>query len=160
MDLKLARRPQQHEDLAGSAITKLKSKLLGRGKPEGGRRTWSWRTFEGNFQLTRFDSFPSAFHFILAALDPVVDFLRHQRERFADVDAGAGGSLDIDQLVLLGERLRFLDAHLAVLSVVDEVQLAADECEDRAVRLDVPFRFQQPQWDVLERRVVAHVVDE
>jgi hypothetical protein len=145
--------------LAGSAITKLKSRLLGRGKPAG-KCGKSASPVTNSNQFTCFYPLPAALDFILAALDSAVNFLSYQGKCFADVDSRPGGSLHVNQLVLLRERFRFFHANFTVFAVVDEIEFAADEGEHRPVGLDVALSFEQPKRDVLERGVVADVVDE
>jgi hypothetical protein len=111
-------------------------------------------------KLTCLYSLPSTLHLVLAALDSVVDLLRHKCKCFADINPRSCGSFHVDQFMLFGKCFRFFNAHLTILTVVDEIQFTADEGEHRAVGFNVTFRFQKPERDVLERCVIADIVDE
>ena len=108
----------------------------------------------------RLDAVPAVLDLVLAVLYPVVHLLGDGAEGLLDVEPGLGAGLDVVDAVLVGERAGLLARDLAPAAVRDEVELAADQAEDRPVGLDVPARLQHPARDVLEARPVAHVVDQ
>lgn len=64
------------------------------------------------------------------------------------------------QTVLFGKFLCLLCGHLPVSARIDEVQFAADQCENGAVGLNVTLCLHHPQRYVLEAGVIRYVVDQ
>ena len=68
-----------------------------------------------------------------------------------------GRRFDEGHVVAFGEAARLVDGHL---TLVLQVELAADQDEDGAVRLDVVARLRHPDGHVLETLAAADVVDD